>query len=89
MLDGVVDGPHGPHVVRGSSSKFTYHNKELSGSEENPDTGAVTTKDVFSERMVTIIRCVTQDGTIHTFSNGPKEVTEDVDQGEQDSELNS
>lgn len=85
MLDGVVDGPHGPHVVRGSSSKLTYHNKELSGSDENPDTGAVTTKDVFSERMITIIRCVTQDGTIHTFSNAPKEAAEDGDDNAQES----
>lgn len=85
MLDGVVDGPHGPHVVRGSSSKLTYHNKELSGSDENPDTGAVTTKDVFSERMITIIRCVTQAGTIHTFSNAPKEADEDWDRNAQES----
>jgi predicted RNA methylase len=76
MLDGVVPGPHGPHVVRGSSMKKEYHNKELSTSEENADTGAVTTKDVFSQRMITVIRCVTQDGTIHTFSN---DVKEDVD----------
>jgi predicted RNA methylase len=73
MLDGVVPGPHGPHVVRGSSMKKEYHNKELSTSEENPDTGAVTTKDVFSQRMITVIRCVTQDGAIHTFSNDVKE----------------
>lgn len=73
MLDGVVDGPHGPHVVRGSSMKKEYHNKELSTSEENPETGAVTTKDVYSQRMVTVIRCVTPDGQIHTFSNDAKE----------------
>ncbi len=72
MLDGVVEGPHGPHVVRGSSTKIEYHNKELSTSEENPESGAVTTKDVYSQRMVTVMRCVSSDGTIYTFSNAPK-----------------
>lgn len=73
MLDGTVEGPHGVHVVRGSSHKVEYHNKEASSSEANPDTGAVTTKDVFSERMVTVIRVVGDDGKIMTFSNEPKE----------------
>ena len=83
MLDGVVEGPHGVHVVRGSSHKVEYHNREASSSDENPETGAVTTKDVYSERMVTVIRCVEQDGVIVTFSNQPKEETEDdPDQGD-------
>lgn len=69
MLDGVVNGPHGAHVVRGSSHKVEYYNQEASDSHENPDTGAVTTKDVFSQRMVTTIRVVEQDGVIQTFSN--------------------
>jgi predicted RNA methylase len=73
ILDGVVESPHGPHVVRGSSTKVEYYNKEASDSTEDLETGAVTTKDVYSQRMVTIIRCVTSDGTIHTFSNAPKE----------------
>jgi predicted RNA methylase len=73
ILDGVVESKYGPHVVRGSSTKVEYYNREASDSTEDPDTGAVTTKDVYSQRMVTIIRCVTADGTIHTFSNAPKE----------------
>jgi predicted RNA methylase len=73
MLDGVVEGPHGVHVVRGSSHKVEYHNKEQSSSDENPETGAVTTKDVYSQRMVTVIRVVEQDGVIQTFSNEPEE----------------
>lgn len=72
-LDGPVEGPHGVHIVRGSSHKVEYHNKEASKSEENPDTGAVTTKDVFSQRPVTVIRCVDRRGQIHTFSNEPQE----------------
>ena len=76
ILDGVVDSPYGPHVVRGSSTKVEYYNKEASDSTEDPETGAVTTKDVFSQRMVTIIRCVTGDGTLHTYSNSPKEEDE-------------
>jgi hypothetical protein len=82
MLDGVVAGPHESHVVRGSSTKVEYHNKELSKSEEDPETGAVTTKDVFSQRMVTIIRCVTPNGSLYTFSNAPKEADEDAVQTE-------
>jgi predicted RNA methylase len=77
MLDGVVEGPHGVHVVRGSSHKVEYHNKEASSSEANPETGAVTTKDVFSQRMVTVIRCADESGTIHTYSNTPQEEPED------------
>ena len=73
MLDGVVESPHGVHVVRGSSHKVEYHNKEMSTSEANPESGAVTTKDVFSQRMITVIRVVEQDGKIQTFSNQPEE----------------
>jgi Uncharacterised methyltransferase family (DUF6094) len=73
MLDGVVEGPHGVHIVRGSSHKVEYHNKALSGSEVNPDSGAVKTVDTYSQRMVTVIRVVEQDGVIGTFSNEPKE----------------
>ena len=84
MLDGVVEGPHGVHVVRGSSHKVEYHNKEASDSTMNPETGAVTTKDVFSQRMVTIIRVVEQDGKIRTFSNELIESDEDDPEPEDD-----
>ncbi|SIO37105.1 hypothetical protein SAMN05444166_4166 [Singulisphaera sp. GP187] len=84
MLDGPVEGPYGVHVVRGSSHKVEYHNKEQSKSESNPDTGAVTTKDVYSERMITVIRVVEQNGVIQTFSNEPQDKvadgTEEVDE---------
>jgi predicted RNA methylase len=71
MLDGVVNTPFGPHVVRGSSTKVEYRNNEASCSTMNPETGAVTTKTVFSEKPVTIIRCVTRGGELYTFSNTP------------------
>jgi hypothetical protein len=77
MLNGIVEGPHGNHVVRGSSTKVEYHNVEQSQSEANPETGAVTTRDVYSERMVTILRAVEQDGNIRTFSNRPEETAEE------------
>ena len=35
ILDGVVESPHGPHVVRGSSKKVEYYNKEASDSTED------------------------------------------------------
>jgi len=72
MLNGVVEGPHGVHVVRGSSHKIKYHNVAASTSEANPDSGAVTTKDVFSQRMITVIRCAEQNGNLATYSNEPK-----------------
>jgi hypothetical protein len=72
-LNGVVEGPNGVHIVRGSSHKVEYHNKEASTSEVNPDTGAVATKDVFSERPVTVIRCVDYRGIVWTHSNSPEE----------------
>jgi len=81
MLDGVVQGPYGPHVVRGSSHKVDYHNREASESTMNPETGAVTTKEVMSQRMVTVIRCVEEDGAIRTFSNdiAEKEEAEELE----------
>ena len=76
-LNGVVEGgPRGVHVVRGSSHKVQYHNTEASSSEMNPETGAVTTKDVLSEKPVTVIRCVDDRGIIWTHSNNPAEAME-------------
>jgi predicted RNA methylase len=85
MLDGVVHGPHGIHVVRGSSHKVEYHNKAASGSTES-ESGAVTTKDVFSQRLVTTIRTVEQDGKIATHSNCPVEKDEDFEEDEEEME---
>jgi hypothetical protein len=76
-LDGPVEGPHGVHIVRGSSMKVEYHNREASSSEQNPETGAVTTKDVFSERPVTVIRCVDHRGVIWSHSNNPQDKPEE------------
>lgn len=81
-LDGVVHTPFGAHVVRGSCHKVEYHNKEQSQSTENPDTGAVTTKDVFSERPVTIARMVDQRGIIWTHSTEVSEQTVEEDKHE-------
>ena len=80
MLDGVVEGPHGVHVVRGSSHKVEYHNKEQSTCEEHPETGTVTQNDVFSQRMITVIRVVEQNGEIRTFSNEVKDEPEESDE---------
>jgi hypothetical protein len=84
VLDGLVHGPFGTHVVRGSSHKKTYHDKESSESTENPESGAMTTKDVYRERMITVIRCAVDypEPGIFTFSNDnldEKEETADED----------
>lgn len=68
-LDGKIDTPHGPHVVRGSSHKQEYYNAAASTSTVNDVTGAVTTKEVFSQRPITVIRTAEPDGIIRTFSN--------------------
>lgn len=76
LASGILDGTvmcQWPHVVRGSSKKVKYYNKEASSSTEDEETGAVTTKDVWSQKPVTVIRCVTPDGNIYTYSNAPKE----------------
>jgi hypothetical protein len=75
VLDGVVHAPRGSHVVRGSSSKKQYRDEEATESVENPETGAVTTTEVYRERMITTIRCAVDWPTaeIHTFSNDQKE----------------
>ena len=78
-LNGVVEGPNGVHIVRGSSHKVEYHNTEASTSEVNPETGAVSTKDVFSEKPVTVIRCVDYRGTIWTHSNNESKADENAD----------
>jgi predicted RNA methylase len=82
MLNGPVLGPHGVHIVRGSSHKKEYLNMEASGSTENPETGAVTTKDVFSEKPITVIRIVDDRGIIWGYSNEPDEATLDDDEDE-------
>jgi len=74
-LDGTVHGPHGSHVVRGSSYKKQYKDEAATVSTENPETGAVTTKETLRERMITVIRCAVDypSPEIFTFSNDVKE----------------
>ena len=57
VLDGVIHGPNGSHVVRGSSYKKQYLDREATVSTVNVETGSVTTKDTYRERMITCIRC--------------------------------
>ena len=85
MLDGIVDGPDGPHVVRGTAKKVEY----ISGrsSIENEETGAVTEKVVYSQKIVLTIRAVGDDGAIRTFSDEPRskeegEAAEEAQEGE-------
>ena len=79
MLDGFVNDPYGGHVVRGSSYKVEYHNKAASSSSANPDTGTVTTTNVYSQRPVTIIRAVGCTGEIHTYSSEPEQKEKEDD----------
>lgn len=88
FLDGVISTPYGPHVVRGSSHKTTYRNREAEPDPTmNPETGAVTSTEVWSERMVTVIRCVESDGVIRTFSNDAAEKEENEEAEEAQSRM--
>jgi hypothetical protein len=74
VLDGIVRGPHGSHVVRGSSSKKQYLDHEATVSTQNNETGAVTTTETYRERMITTIRCAVTypKPELFTFSNDNK-----------------
>jgi predicted RNA methylase len=72
MLDGVVADEHGLHVVRGTATKAKYLNAELSSVTEN-EKGDVTYKEVWSERIDLVVRCVDQNGKIWTFTSTPPE----------------
>lgn len=70
ILDGVVEAPDGSaHVVRGTASKVEYLSKIE--STENAETGAVSEKQIFSQKVILTIRAVDEQGTIHTFSDQP------------------
>ena len=69
MLNGVVEGVDGPHVVRGTANKVEYISER--SSTENADSGAVTEKVVFSQKIVLTIRAVGANGSIQTFSDVP------------------
>lgn len=90
QLDGVVESEDGSHVVRGTAKKVEYWNEAASKSEVNPETGALTTKDVYSQKVVLVIRAAWQDGTLITLSDQPEEPTgeepkpEDTNEGREE-----
>lgn len=84
MLDGVVEDAEGnTHVVRGTAKKVEYLNNAASSSTE-ADNGALTTKEVYSQRVILVIRTAWPDGEILTWSDEPEEKPEaaDVDSNE-------
>jgi hypothetical protein len=78
QLDGLVEADDGNHVVRGTAKKVEYWNEAASKSEVNPETGALTTKDVFSQKVVLVIRACWQDGQILTLSDQPPDPSEAI-----------
>ena len=69
-LDGVVrpDGEP-PHVVRGTATKVRFLQSKDAAED---DEGNVTTKKVYAERIVLVVRAVTPAGDIYTFADkGP------------------
>jgi len=79
QLDGRVSGPYGTHVVRGSSYKVSTLDPSATISTVNPESGAVTTKETFRERMITVIRAAVDYPApgIFTFSNDEQKAKED------------
>lgn len=69
MIDGAISDANQPHVVRGTNHKQEYYNVEESMSSEDPSTGAVTTKEVFSEVITTLIRAVDEEGKFYEFAD--------------------
>lgn len=75
LASGLLDGPvypdgEPPHVVRGTARKITYLADR--SETENPDTGAVTEKETWSQKIELSVRAVGEDGDIKTFE-GQKE----------------
>jgi hypothetical protein len=64
QLNGLVPSDP-PHVVRGSSQKEEYIAEQK--SEENVETGSVTTTTVKREKVVLVVRTVDQTGEILTL----------------------
>lgn len=61
-MDGLVCPPgEEPHVVRGTAQKVQYLKES---SEQEKDNGEVTTKHVFSEKILLNIRVLKSDGSI-------------------------
>ncbi len=78
-LDGLV-WPSGepPHVVRGTSRKITYRDEAKCESKHNED-GSSSQKEVYSEKITLVVRAVSVDGKIHTFTdNTAAEATPDA-----------
>ena len=75
MLDGVVE-PEGelPHVVRGTARKVDFLADKT--ETKNHETGSVTHKEVWSQRIVLTVRTLSSDGTIKTFEDGEKKEPE-------------
>jgi predicted RNA methylase len=74
MLDGLIEPEDGNvHVVRGTARKVGYLSEK--SRTEDPDSGAVTEKEVWSQKIVLTVRAVGPDGDIRTFEDGSAEST--------------
>lgn len=70
-LDGLV-WPEGepPHVVRGTAKKISFRDEAKCETKVSDD-GGTSTKEVYSERIVLVVRAISSaDGTILTFTDG-------------------
>lgn len=69
MLDGLVEPDDGePHVVRGTARKIGYLAEKT--RTEDDDSGAVTEKQVWSQKIVLSVRAVGRSGQIMTYQDG-------------------
>jgi predicted RNA methylase len=78
MLDGLIEPEDGHvHVVRGTARKVGYLSEK--SRTEDADSGAVTEKEVWSQKIVLTVRAVGRDGTIRTFEDGSAAIAAPVE----------
>jgi hypothetical protein len=67
-LDGLVETPHGNHVVRGVATKIEVFNEEASDYSISEDGETAKIKEVYSQQITLKVRAVDNTGVIHTYS---------------------
>ena len=73
-LDGLIETPHGNHVMRGISRKVEQLNEDLCKATISDDGLTMKIVEVHSETMDTRIRAVDSSNTIYTFSMAPRTI---------------
>lgn len=73
-LDGLLETPHGNHVMRGIGRKREEFNEEASSTKISEDGKTCSVKEVYSETSDTKIRAVDKDHVIFTYTMEPRTI---------------